>query len=166
MRNLWRPAPEHFSPRSKSERGSDIVEAAFVLPIILMLLLGLVVFARGWNIYQTMTRAAREGVRQAVTTSCATCGNSYYSWTDIKNNIVFPVLQTAGIDTSNSVLTTSYADGCTSLDETGDVSGAYITFKYPYTISIPFVPLNIGTVDLQTDVQMRLENQDGSCPPS
>ena len=165
MRNQQRPSLGHFSSLPQRERGADVVEAAFVLPIILMLLLGLFVFARGWDIYQSMTRAAREGVREAVTTNCATCGDAYYSETQIQDDTVFPALQAVGIDTSNPVFTGSYAQGYTWLDENQQVCGAYISFEYPYTITIPFVPLSFGTVDLKTDVQMRIENQDGSCPP-
>lgn len=166
MRNRRSASSGHLSPQSRRERGADVVEAAFVLPIILMLLLGLVVFARGWNIYQTMTRAAREGVRQAVTTSCAMCGSAYDSNADIENNVVFPELQAGGVNTSNALLNSSYQQGYSWLDESGDVCGAYITFKYPYTVSIPFIPMNIGTIDLQTYVQMRLENGDQPCLPS
>lgn len=165
MRNRRKPGLGYPSLRSRRERGSDIVEAAFVLPMILTLLLGLVVLARGWNIYQTMTRAAREGVRRAVTTTCATCGSSYDSSTDIENNIVFPELAAGGINTSSAVLTGSYSSGEGPLYGTGNGDcGAYITFKYPYKIAIPFIGVNLGTVDLKTYVQMRLENPPGSCP--
>jgi Flp pilus assembly protein TadG len=37
-----------------------------VVPIFLILLLGIVEFARAWNIYEVLTDAAREGARRAV----------------------------------------------------------------------------------------------------
>ena len=42
------------------------MEFALVVPIFLFLLLGIVEFARAWNIYEVLTDAAREGARNAV----------------------------------------------------------------------------------------------------
>src|SRR5260370_15672691 len=52
--------------RRRGERGAELVEMAFALPILLTLLLGIIWFARAYNIYETMTRAARAGARVAV----------------------------------------------------------------------------------------------------
>jgi Flp pilus assembly protein TadG len=43
-----------------------MVEFALILPIILLLVLGMLEFARAWNLHQVMTDAAREGARRAV----------------------------------------------------------------------------------------------------
>jgi len=43
-----------------------MVEFAFAFSILMVLLLGIFEFARAYNVYQTITRAAREGVRMAV----------------------------------------------------------------------------------------------------
>jgi Flp pilus assembly protein TadG len=154
--------------KNRGERGADIVEATFVLPILLTMVFALFAFGRGWDIYQTMTRAAREGVHEAVTTNCAMCGNSYTSASDIQNNIVFPALQAAGIDTTNSTLTSTYKQGVAVLATNGTVSvcGVYITFSYPYNVTIPFLPWTLGTITLTTKVQMRYENQPTTCTPS
>ncbi len=153
---------------TRGERGADVFEAALVLPILLMVILGLFAFGRGWDVYQTMTRAAREGVRQAVTTECATCGSGmvYNSASDIEDNVVFPMLQAAGLNTNNSVLQNSYHQGITTLDSAGKVCGAYITFSYPYELRIPFIPQPVTTITFTTKVQMRLENQPTTCTPS
>jgi len=59
-------------------RGSEIAEAALVLPILFMLLLGIYWFGRAFNTYATINHAAREGARvgTASTSACATCGTS------------------------------------------------------------------------------------------
>lgn len=148
------------------ERGSDVFEAAMVLPVILTIMIALFAFGRGWDIYQTMTRAAREGVRQAITTSCAMCGSSSYSTSDIQTDFVFPALQAAGINTSDATLQSTYQQGYAWLDTGDTICGAYVKFSYPYIIRLPFLKTNLTTITLNTDVQMRLENQptDGTCP--
>jgi hypothetical protein len=53
--------------------GSEIAEAALVLPIFFLLLLGIYWFGRAFNVYSTINHAAREGARVAVAQQCATC---------------------------------------------------------------------------------------------
>jgi Flp pilus assembly protein TadG len=147
----------------RSERGAEMIETALALPILLAIIFGFYAFGRGWDIYQTMTRAAREGVRQAVTTSCATCGNSTYTSAQVQSKFVFPALQAAGINTSQ---VQNYTQGYTWLDSSDKVCGAYISFQYPYQLMIPFLPAAESQIMLNTDVQMRLENppNTGTCP--
>jgi Flp pilus assembly protein TadG len=152
--------------RKHGERGADIVEAAFVLPIVLTLVFALYSFGHAWSLYETMTRAAREGVHEAVTTNCAMCGDTSTSATDVQNDIVFPALQAGGIDTTSSVLTSSYHQGVAVLDQANNVCGVYITFSYPDNLTIPFLPWRLTTLTLTTRVQMRYENQPSTCSPS
>jgi Flp pilus assembly protein TadG len=49
-----------------NRRGQSIVEFALVLPLVLLLVVGMLEFARAWNLHQTMTDAVREGARRAV----------------------------------------------------------------------------------------------------
>ena len=57
-------------------RGAEIAEAAIVLPLVFMLLLGIYWFGRAYNIYATITYAAREGARAATAPTSATLGNT------------------------------------------------------------------------------------------
>lgn len=50
----------------KNEAGQALVEFALVVPLFLILVLGIVEFARAWNIYEVLTDAGREGARRAV----------------------------------------------------------------------------------------------------
>lgn len=52
--------------RARDERGQALVEFAITMPILLFLLLGIVDFARAWNVYEVLTDAGREGARHAV----------------------------------------------------------------------------------------------------
>jgi hypothetical protein len=57
----------------RETQGTDIAEAALVLPLMFMMLLGVFWFGQAFSIYGTITHAAREGARAAVTPACSTC---------------------------------------------------------------------------------------------
>jgi hypothetical protein len=40
--------------------------------------------------------------------------------------------------------------------------GVNISFQYPVTLAIPFTSLNATTINISTQVQMRMENQDAN----
>ena len=52
--------------RIRKQRGGTLVEAAVVLPVFFLLVLGIIEFARAYNIHQTLTNASREGARYSV----------------------------------------------------------------------------------------------------
>ena len=56
----------HLRRFRRDESGQALVEFALILPVILLLLIGMLEFARAWNLHQVMTDAAREGARRAV----------------------------------------------------------------------------------------------------
>jgi Flp pilus assembly protein TadG len=58
MRSL-RPARR----RAGDERGASAVEFALVLPVLILLVIGIVEFGRGFQVSGTLSAAAREGVR-------------------------------------------------------------------------------------------------------
>lgn len=166
--------PQRAGKRKISgERGTEMLEFAFVISLLMTLLLGIVTFARAFNIYQSITRAAREGARMAVLPSCASCGNSYLdppAGVTQANSAVFsdyiaPALQAANLN-PNAVL--NYSESVRWLDS-GDAQeqcGVTIGFQYPYQLDLPFTQENLTTIDIRTRVQMRRENQPagGTCP--
>jgi hypothetical protein len=84
-----------------STDGSEIAEAALVLPVVFMLLLGIVWFGRAFNIYSTITQAAQQGAIAAARDSCGTCANG-----DVPGNnaaaadsAVIAVLKASSLDT-------------------------------------------------------------------
>src|SRR5215469_8014223 len=54
-------------------RGAEIAEAAAVLPLMFMVLLGIFWFGQAFSIHGAITRAAQEGARAAAAPSCTTC---------------------------------------------------------------------------------------------
>jgi len=138
------------------ERGAELVEFAFVLPMLLMLLTGIFWIGRAFNVYQTVTRAAREGARYAVLPSCATCGNTVDSAANVQANYVNPALQASALDPAK---VTNYSQTTQWLENTSPQQcGVVIAFTYPVQLTIPFTSLNAATVNISTQVQMRMEN--------
>ena len=87
--------------KAGSTEGAEIAEAALVLPLVFMLLLGIVWFGRAFNIYSTIQQAAQQGAITAARASCGTCptGNTFPS-ADTVDNTVFAVMQASSLSTS------------------------------------------------------------------
>jgi Flp pilus assembly protein TadG len=51
--------------RAVGDDGQALVEFALVVPLLLLLLVGIIEFARAWNEHQVLTDATREGARRA-----------------------------------------------------------------------------------------------------
>jgi hypothetical protein len=49
-----------------NRKGQALIEFALILPLVLLLVVGMLEFARAWNLHQVMTDAVREGARRAV----------------------------------------------------------------------------------------------------
>jgi Flp pilus assembly protein TadG len=56
-------------------RGAEIAEAAAVLPLMFMMLLGIFWFGQAFSIYGAITRAAQEGARAGAAPYCTTCSS-------------------------------------------------------------------------------------------
>ncbi len=91
----------------RGQRGVEIVEFAFVLPIFMGILLALIWFGMAYNRYETITRAAREGARFAVAPSCATCSPANTPPTDAE--VITRVQNTLQVDGLKPSRVTAYA---------------------------------------------------------
>jgi Flp pilus assembly protein TadG len=146
----------------RKECGAELLEVALTIPILLALLLGILSFTRAYNAYQTITRAAREGARTLVLTTCATCGNASVQ-SSTARSVVNGVLTSANFTPSN---VTNYAATYVWIDAsaaTPQQCGVNISFNYPYQILLPFTSVNLTNLNLKADVQMRMENQPTTC---
>jgi hypothetical protein len=65
-----------FRRLAAETRGAEIAEAAAVLPLMFMMLLGIFWFGQAFSIYGAITRAAQEGARAGSFPYCATCVGS------------------------------------------------------------------------------------------
>lgn len=55
-----------MNKRMRGERGAALVEAAMIMPLILLISVGIFEFGRAYQTSQILTNAAREGARLAV----------------------------------------------------------------------------------------------------
>jgi Flp pilus assembly protein TadG len=160
-------------------RGSEIVEAAAVLPIMFMILIGIFWFGQAFSIYGTITRAAQEGARAAAAPQCATCaaGNTpgTNAYTAIQNVLVIAKLDptkmqqptttpslVSCIDGSAKACDATPSNACVQesvqlSSSTDSVCGMSVSFQYPYRFWLPFTSLNKQTINLTATARVRLE---------
>jgi Flp pilus assembly protein TadG len=160
-------------------RGTEIAEAALVLPIMFMVLLGIYYFGLALSTYETINHAAMEAARIAALPTCATCARSVN--TTLAGDAVQHVLQAAGLNPAKSAeipgetLTSCgnspptcndpssgggpslcvYYDVLLNLTSpTGPQScGVYVSLQYPYQFYLPFTSLNLQQLQLKARVQ-------------
>jgi TadE-like protein len=170
--------------RFSDDCASEIAEAALVLPLAFMVLLGIYWFGRAFNTYATINDAAREGARFAAVQTCGTCGNTPNSGSAANvAQVVTQTMQASSIDPGQIKAYTSatlkFCNGgtlatscnvsnninvCTNVQlqnapggTTGlgaQACGIAVSFQYPYQFWLPFTSLNNQQITLTADVQM------------
>jgi Flp pilus assembly protein TadG len=98
-RNRSAPRPT-FLHMIHDTDGAEIAEAAAVLPVMFMIILGIFWFGQAFSIYGTITRAAQDGARAAVAPLCVTCSGSNDPSTNAYN-AVKSALVAAHLDPNN-----------------------------------------------------------------
>ena len=158
--------------------GSEVAEAALVLPIFLLVLIGIFWFGRVYNVYATINYAAMQGARTAAARTCASCGNSAY-----QNDatpvvaVIAQALQASKLDIgqAQAVPPPAYCmcGDCSMTVNCAKVGGAAspnvcvqfnvqlnssngaagcgvaVTFQYPYNLLLPFVSVSQITLNSQ-----------------
>lgn len=162
-------------------RGSDIVEAAAVLPIMFMILLGIFWFGQAFNIYGAITRAAQDGARAGSAPICTTCTPPQgYTPLGAATTAVNNALLAAGLD-PNLAQSTSYptptacAGYVSSLScgktgpcvqfpvqlltnaQGGGDCGILVYFQYPFQLWLPFTSVNNQQILLTASASARME---------
>jgi TadE-like protein len=163
-----------------STDGTEILEAALVLPLVFMLLLGIIWFGRAFNIYSTITQAAQQGAITAARSSCATCGNAPNSDGTV-DKAIYAVMQASSLDPTqipansnppNPMPCVSPPVPCTGSNITicrqvllnpgagfqPPQCGIIVSFQYPFQFYLPFTSLNMQQIILSAQAQSRMEN--------
>jgi len=170
-----------------STDGAEIAEAALVLPLVFMLLLGIVWFGRAFNIYSTITQAAQQGAITAARDQCATCpSGSVLPDPATVDGAVVAVLRASSLETgqikqweankpspgvlscpapapsASCTVTTHHIWVCSSvlLNSTNQPPqcGSMVSFQYPFQFYLPFTSLNMQRIILSAQAQSRMEN--------
>jgi Flp pilus assembly protein TadG len=175
---------KQIARRLGSADGAEIAEAALVLPLVFMLLLGIVWFGRAFNIYATIQQAAQQGAIVAARSSCATCGDTASLDTAVASTIG-SVMQASSIDPAQIPVNSNAPTPFSCVNPTvtltcpvsGNISicrqallnsplptnqtaqcGTIISFQYPFQFYLPFTSLNLQKITLSAEAQSRMEN--------
>lgn len=171
-----------FRKLVRDTRGAEIAEAAAVLPLMFMMLLGIFWFGQAFSIYGTITRAAQEGARAAAAPLCTTCGGSANPGSNAAA-AVQSVLTAAKLDPTKArrpvtipsllLCTTGAAVACDATQgkfclqkevqltvRAGGgvgVCGTSVSFQYPFQFWLPFTSLNNQQILLNASARVRSE---------
>jgi Flp pilus assembly protein TadG len=164
--------------------GAEIAEAALVLPLVFMILLGIVWFGRAFNIYSTIQQAAQQGAITAARPTCATCsGGNTFPLDGTVTGAVETVMKSSNLDTTqilpnpnpaapvfcanppNTCSTTDNITVCRNVLLNPPASatqlpqcGTIVSFQYPFQFYLPFTSLNLQKIILSAQAQSRMEN--------
>jgi Flp pilus assembly protein TadG len=177
-----------ISRRLASEtRGAEIAEAAAVMPVMFMVLLGIFWFGQAFSMYGTITRAAQDGARAGAAPHCTTCASGGASSSVNAYNAVEAALNAANLDASNarypvappSVTACPSGTGSTTCDGTASgticvqtgielsnttagatgVCGVSVSFQYPFQFVLPYASISNQKIWLTASARARVEAQ-------
>ena len=136
-------------PAGRRRTGAAMLEAAIVLPILIMLFLGIIEMGRVMMLNQVATNAAREGARLAIVP-----GASNAAVTTAVNNY----LDNAGVSgSSRSVVVMNQSDVATTVDAIPSKESVTIRISFPYSSNTwGFTRIMAGKT-LVSEVTMRRE---------
>lgn len=171
---------------ARDTRGAEIAEAAAVLPLMFLMILGIFWFGQAFSMYGTITRAAQDGARAAAAPYCATCGAAARTPGQNAFSAVQAAMSAAKLDVTKarSISTPAFAacvggpSGGTSCDSVSSnvcvqtavqissttggatgVCGTAVTFQYPFAFKLPFTSLNNQQIWLSASARVRAESQ-------
>jgi Flp pilus assembly protein TadG len=157
---------------------AEIAEAAAVLPIMFMVLLGIFWFGQAFSIYTTITRAAQEGARAAAAPVCTTCASGNTPGTNASNAaqavLVAAKMNPAKLQWPSTKPTFTSCNGSPTtcdasptnvcvqenvqLSSTTNVCGVSVSLQYPFQFYLPFTSLNKQLINLRAAASVRQEN--------
>lgn len=168
-------------------RGAEIAEAAAVLPLMFLMLLGIFWFGQAFSIYGAITRAAQEGARAgAISPNCATCTPQVATQSIINaENAVQAALTASQLDytkarttvpqpnnlscsnqtavacqgSPNYCIQTPVLLNATGLPGAMPVCGISVSFQYPFQFWLPFTSLNKQVVLISATGRMHMETR-------
>jgi len=83
---------------SRLSVGSQLLEFALAVPLLLAMVIGILDFGQAYNLKQKLNNAAREGARFAIEESCADCTQAAPATTQAIENSIVNYLTNAGVN--------------------------------------------------------------------
>jgi len=112
--------------RVRDERGQALIEAAFTLPLVLLLSVGVFEFGRAFQYWQVLTNAVREGARIAVLPGTAD---------EAVASRVVAYLEGGQLAAPGSATVVIVRNGEMSIG-TGTASASTVTVSYPFEFMV------------------------------
>lgn len=172
---------------ARETRGAEIAEAAAVLPIMFMILLGIFWFGQAFSIYGAITRAAQDGARAGALPSCATCNSpsnfAANAVAAVQNDLLaskldfsraqYPSSPPAMLSCSNGSAVScngastnvcvqasvQLATAAQIAQGANGLCGISVSLSYPYRFWLPFTSISRQTIWITASSRMRMENQ-------
>ena len=173
----------------RETRGAEIAEAAAVLPLMFLMLLGIFWFGQAFSIYGAITRAAQEGARAGSLPYCATCtgSNTLGAYATNATNAIQTAMVASKLDptqaqypaTIPSLISCSTGGSVTcnggasvnfciqapiQLNPTQGLGatglcGISVSLRYPYRFWLPFTSLNRQIIWISASSRVRMETR-------
>lgn len=166
-------------------RASEIAEAAAVLPVMFLVMMGIFWFGQAFSLYGTITRAAQDGARAGAAPRCTTCTTLSAGQRASNAEAAVQAAMTIAKLNPNAAQqpspvpsfticgtgVTSCDGGSTKVcvqnpvqlkasDANGPaVCGIAVTFQYPFQFTLPFTSLNNQKIWMTAAARVRLETQ-------
>ena len=127
---------------ARSSRGQALVEFAFVLPILLLLLVGLLDFGRAIFAYNSVSNAARSATRVAIVDQNPTAIQAAASG------------EAVGLDPL--VVNVQYEAACTTPEQ-----GCIVTVEvaHDWQAATPIIGAIVGPITIASDAKMPIERE-------
>lgn len=156
MKRPMQIANSHSDVRSHQRRsGAALVEAALVLPVFFMAIVGIVEFGRGMMVTQLVTNTAREAARQAILDGSTNASVTNFAKTSLAG------AASAEVDDVNVTISVSPAAGSAASGNQLNTTEAYdlitVDVAIPYDKISFFTGNYLGGKNLSASVTMRHE---------
>lgn len=130
----------------RNQKGGTLLEGAITLMLFFTLIFGVLEFGRAYNLYQTITNAAREGARYSVAPFSGT--DNLPTTTQVEARVQQYLNSVGARNTTITVNQTT----------TGTVNGVNVVYTNVHvTAPYTFLFFPFGSVTMQTTAQMRNE---------
>jgi Flp pilus assembly protein TadG len=133
----------------RDRAGQAVIELALIMPVLLLIALGIVEFARAFNAKQAVTDATREGARHAVVKDAAITQDSVVS-------AIATALERAGLSSEGATIT---FDKTTGWRVDGQMQTVYVGVPYRFAFFGPLIKAATGNETITIAARVSMRNQ-------